>query len=192
MILMNSSASRIPTVLYSSLFADFSQRSCGLKLKAFRWLLLSMLISIPIVAQEAGQDSGKNSGQTEKISGSPADYTGIRYGPKNRRDPFLNPLRRGKNSNQDAGETVRRFPSPGIAGTYIAELLFEGTSFRGDRRLAIVRAADKRAYFLEEGARFFDGYLKKIQPDSIVLVREMELKPGKILTQDVIKRLRNP
>ena len=63
---------------------------------------------------------------------------------------------------------------------------------RYDKRLAIVRATDNRAYFLEEGDRLFDGYLKIIHADSIVLVREIRLTSGKTITQNVTKHLRKP
>jgi hypothetical protein len=58
--------------------------------------------------------------------------------------------------------------------------------------MAIVRGADTRAYFLKEGDRLFDGYLKTIGIDSITLVRETKMRSGKTLTQNVTKRLRTP
>jgi hypothetical protein len=86
----------------------------------------------------------------------------------------------------------RGLPPPGIAGTYIEQAVLQGISLRGTGRLAVVRGADNRAYFLREGDRLFDGYLKTIDVDSITLVRETRLRSGKILTQDVTKRLRTP
>lgn len=151
-----------------------------------------MLISALAIAQDAGQISSDASGHAGRAVEYPMDYAGIRYISNNRRDPFLNPLKLKNTSDLDEGNIVRRLPPLGIAGTCIDELLFEGTSFRNDRRLAIVRSVDKHAYFLEEGARLLDGYLKTIHGDSIILVRETKSGSGKIMTQDVIKQLRKP
>ena len=182
---------RIPPAQRNFLKAPLPSSSLGFRLKALSYLLLPILVSFPVAAEEVKQGSRGNT-EIEAAVKSPIDYAGISYNSKNRRDPFLNPLLLSKNSKKDDEEVSRGLPPPGIAGTYIAQLAFEGTSFREDRRLAIVRGADKRAYFLKEGDRLFDGYLKTIQIDSITLVRETKLRSGKILTQTVTKRLRRP
>ena len=122
----------------------------------------------------------------------PVKFTGVIFKPGNRRDPFLNPLLLKKPRNQDDEELSRGLPPPGIAGTYIAQAVLQGTAVRDDGRVAVVRGSDTRAYFLREGDRLFDGYVKTIALDSITLVRETKLKSGKTLTQDVTKRLRTP
>lgn len=117
----------------------------------------------------------------------------IAYNPGNRRDPFLNPLPYRKKSGQlDDEEVERGAAPPGIAGTYIAQAVLLGISMRDEGRLAVVRGADSRAYFLREGDRLFDGYVRKIDNGSITLVRETKMKSGKILTQEVTKQLRKP
>lgn len=176
----------------SYLQADFGRGASRFRLRKYWWLLLTMLIQSPIAAQSVKQDFGNRIEQAEKTRQFPMDQSEIRYTPDNGRDPFLNPLRRLKQLNP-TNQKIPPAPLPhGIGGTHIAELGFEGTSLRCDRRLAIVRAADNRAYFLEEGDRLFDGYLKSIQAGSIILVRETKLTSGKILTQDIIRHLRKP
>jgi len=128
---------------------------------------------------------------TRKVE-SPLKFTGVLFKYTTRRDPFLNPLLIKKTKEEVDEELSRGTPPPGIAGTYIAQAVLQGTSIRQDGRRAIVRGADTRAYFLKEGDRLFDGYLKTIERDSITLVRETKLRSGKTLTQDVIKRLRTP
>jgi len=192
MILGDLSSAIMTAPPWKSLLTKFCQWTYNLKSKRLLWLLLPMLISTPSMAQVAKRDSRNNAGQAERVAASPMDYAGSRYLPNNTRDPFLNPLQLRKKSKQYNEEISLEFPPPGIAGTYIADLLFEGTSFRDDNRLAIVRGADKHAYFLREGDRLFDGYLKTIHTDSIILIRETKLRSGKTLTQDVTKRLRNP
>lgn len=154
------------------------------------FLLLSSVI--PSTAQDSKPVIRDQVGQSQKTVESLIDYSGIPYSPGNRRDPFWNPAKKKTSSKAEDEEISRGLPPPGIAGTYIAQAILEGISIREDRITAIVRGADKRAYFLREGDRLFDGYLKTIQEDSITLVRETKMRSGKILTQDVTKRLRTP
>jgi hypothetical protein len=142
--------------------------------------------------QKAVPRSTGSVGQISRTAESPIRTAGVPYQSGNRRDPFLNPLLLAKKEKPVDEEESRGTPPPGIAGTYIAQAVLQGTSVREDARVAIVRGADTRAYFLKEGARLFDGYLKTIERDSITLIRETKMRSGKILTQDVIKRLRTP
>ncbi len=180
------------TSLCKPLHSDFGRCISRFRLKRFWWLLLPMLIPHPATAQSVRQYNGNNTEQMEKALKFPINYSGIRYMPDNRRDPFLNPPQLRKQLITNDKKISPGLLPLGIEGTPIAKLRFEGISFRNDRRLAIVRSADNHAYFLEEGDRLFDGYLKIIQTDSIVLVRETKLSSGKILTQDVTRRLRKP
>jgi hypothetical protein len=124
---------------------------------------------------------------------APISAPQVAYNPGNRRDPFLCPLPYRKKADKlDDEELDRGAAPPGIAGTYIAKATLLGISMGEDGRLAVVRGADSRAYFLREGDRLFDGYVRAIDKDFITLVRETKMKSGKILTQDVTKRLRTP
>jgi Tfp pilus assembly protein PilP len=131
----------------------------------------------------AGQQSG----------GESIKYSEVRYQSGNRRDPFLNPLLLKKKAQKQEDEEVSRgLPPPGIAGTYIAQATLQGVTLRDNGKVAVVRGADSRAYFIRVGDRLFDGFVKDIQNDSITFVRETRMKSGKTLTQEVTKRLRTP
>jgi Tfp pilus assembly protein PilP len=160
--------------------------------KRLSWAILPMLLSVPSIGQNTNQAAKYTAGEIEKPVEIPTNYAAIRYNSSSRRDPFLNPLLLQKKSKQEDEEIARGLPPPGIAGTFIAQVTLQGTSFCDERRVAIVRGADNRAYFLKEGDRLFDGYLKNVETDSITLVRETKLRSGKTLTQDVTKRLRTP
>jgi Tfp pilus assembly protein PilP len=129
--------------------------------------------------------------KTGKVVESPIHYAGVPYKSANRRDPFLAPAK-PKSSVKTDEEISRGLPPPGIAGTNVEQTILEGISIRDDRKTAIVRGRDNRTYFLREGDRLFDGYLKTIQEDSITLTRETLMRSGKKLTQEVTKRLRTP
>lgn len=137
------------------------------------------------------QNVGAYAVRTRKATESPVKYTGVLYKSGNHRDPFLNPQLYKKDLRPDE-EIVRGTPPPGISGTYISQAALQGIAVREQERVAIVRGADRRAYFIREGDKLFDGYVKLIDSDSVTLVRETRMTSGKTLTQDVVKRLRTP
>jgi Tfp pilus assembly protein PilP len=115
-----------------------------------------------------------------------------RYDPGDRRDPFLNPLRTQKRKTAATidEEEDRGQPPPGIAGMYIAQVALLGTSIRDGAMVAVFQGTDKRAYFLREGDRLFDGHVKEIKGDRVVMVRTTRMKSGKVINQEVVKELR--
>jgi len=122
---------------------------------------------------------------------SPVVYTGVQYQSGNRRDPFLNLLLLKKEQKplQDP-EEPRGQPPPGIGGMFMAEVTLLGVASQEGEQTAIFRGTDKRAYFLRQGDKLFDGSITKIDADAVTLIRETRFKSGKILNQEVIKRLR--
>jgi Tfp pilus assembly protein PilP len=152
-----------------------------------------MLLCFPAQAQGTKQSAQAKTDVTSKAAETPMKYSAVRYQSGNRRDPFLNPLLlKQKAVKLEDEEVSRGLPPPGIAGTYIAQAVLQGITIRDGGKVAIIRGADSRAYFMRIGDRLFDGYVKDIQNDSITLVRETKMKSGKTLTQDVTKRLRTP
>jgi hypothetical protein len=156
------------------------------------FLLILCLQGSAAQERKVAPRSTEKAGQIARNVESPTKTTGVLYQSGNRRDPFLNPLLLAKKEKPVDEEESRGTPPPGIAGTYIAQAVLQGTAIRENGRVAIVRGADTRAYFIKEGDRLFDGYVKTIENDSITLIRETKMRSGKILTQDVIKRLRTP
>ncbi|MBN2241167.1 MAG: hypothetical protein JW793_00650 [Acidobacteria bacterium] len=141
---------------------------------------------------QAADRAGAASQQPDSPKSPRLDYTGISYNPGNLGDPFLNPLLKKQGVDGDK-EMDRGLPPPGISGTFIEEAVLKGISIKEENgRLAIVQGSGNRAYFLREGDRLFDGYLKEIYRDSIKLVREIKMRSGKIIAQEVTKRLRTP
>jgi hypothetical protein len=146
---------------------------------------------LPALAWENKNAATRNESVVEIIP-EPAP---VFYEHGNRSDPFLHivaPETDIARAEEDADEEAARGAQPrGIEGAFIDKTRLEGIVTRSDnRRMAIIRSADNRAYFLREGDRLFDGYLKTIDKDSVVFVRETLMRSGKTLTQEVIRRLR--
>ena len=151
--------------------------------------LLSFIVILPGLAQEENNAGiSKEPVEAETIS-RPAP---VLYESGKLRDPFLHlaPPKTPAKKVEDR-EVPRGDPPPGIEGTYIDDAGFEGILIRSSNiHIAVVRSSDNRAYFLHEGDRLFDGYIKTIENDSIVFIRETLMMSGKLLTEEVTKRLR--
>ena len=157
-------------------------------IKIINFLLVLTMSALPALSQEKENVDNPNASVIE-TSVKPAS---VLYEPNNRRDPFfhITPQKTASKVQGDV-EIARGTPPPGIAGTSIDQTGLEGIVIRSDnRRTAIIRGADNRAYFLNEGDRLFDGYLESIQDDSVIFVRETFMRSGKVLTQEITKRLR--
>ena len=152
--------------------------------------LLTVFFVFPALAQEGEEAGNSNKPAEETIVKPPA----VRYESSKLKDPFFHPAppKTASKKAPSADAEVQRKPTlPGIAGTFVDNAGFEGIVVHGNnQRFAIIRSADNRAYFLTEGDRLFDGYLKTIEDDSVVFVRETLMRSGRIVTQEVTKRLR--
>lgn len=165
-----------------------SKKSFYISLAALAWTALL----VPMAANS--QTPAKKPGAAVKAAPLvefPMGSGGPRYEPSDRPDPFLNPLIQRKNVSNDAEEeSPRGTPPPGIAGMSANEVVLLGISISPDGKTAAFRGTDKRVYFLREGDRLFDGYIRAINADSVQLIRETKLRNGKVLTQEITKRLR--
>jgi hypothetical protein len=155
-------------------------------------LCLSVLLLFSTLTAQDQKPASRGAASKTKIVETPAKVTGVLYKSGNRQDPFLNPMLYKRPRAPEDEELSRGVPPPGIAGTLIAQAILQGIVIRDNGRVAVVRGADTRAYFLKEGDKFFDGYLKTIESDFVTFVQETKYRSGKTLTHDVIKRLRTP
>jgi len=161
----------------------------------FRSAAFLGMMALLIPAWAFGQSkTTKKDPAAKQLVEAPALETGLRYQSQNHRDPFLNllALRKQQELKSTDEEVPRGQQPPGIAGMYIAQVMLLGISTSEEERTAIFRGTDKRAYFLRASDRLFDGYVKKIGIDDVTVVRETRLRSGKVLTQEVTKRLRTP
>jgi hypothetical protein len=146
----------------------------------------------PAAAIQSPAKKPAAAGKTIPAVESPAaGYRGARFQSNNRRDPFLNPLLLKKTESPDE-EAPRGAPPPGMAGMLISQVELLGMSVGPEGQTAVFRGNDKRVYFLHKGDRLFDGFVKSVALDSVQLVRETKLRSGKVLTEEITKRLRTP
>ncbi len=161
--------------------------------------ITAVLVVIFLPSAAFAQVTAKGAPRAAEAAVKPAEsipVAGIKYQSSNRRDPFLNPIILRKESDlkrkSDEEEVARGNAPPGITGMYVAQVSLVGISASTEKRTAVFRGTDKRAYFLQEGDKVFDGYVKKIGTDDVLMIRETQYRSGKTMTQEVTKRLRTP
>ncbi len=160
--------------------------------RRYLWALAAQCLALLTIPGLQAESVRTNVTEIKPKAEAAIPYSSARYDSDNRRDPFLNPTvstRRGENPDE---EEPRGNPPPGISGMFIAQVRLIGTSLSDDSQIAVLQGQDRRAYFLQEGDRLYDGYLKEIGIDFALLVREVRLRSGKVVTEVVTKRLRTP
>ncbi len=119
-----------------------------------------------------------------------APPVGVKYQSQGRRDPFLSPLGSKKAQKPADEEVLRGARPPGIGGMFIDQVALLGIVSQDGDQTAIFRGTDSRAYFLHEGDKLYDGSVTKIGADAVSMTRETRYRSGKVLRQEVTKRLR--
>ena len=158
---------------------------------ALTFLGFLLLFSLCLFGQKKPGKVQEPGTAQNQLEAAPAPAT-PRYNSGSRRDPFLNPIPLSRRVSTDPNAEAPRGPQPpGIAGMFMGQVRLVGIA-HNDNITAVFEGTDKRAYFLQEKDKFYDGFIKKIDVDSVVLIRETNLMSGKVITQEVVKRLRTP
>jgi Tfp pilus assembly protein PilP len=113
----------------------------------------------------------------------PRGYT---YSPEGRRDPFVSLLQRGGDIDP-AVPTVR---PPGLAGLGAAEVTLKGTLASSGGYVAILQGADTKTYVVRPGERLFDGTVRAITPDTLVILQQVNDPLAHEKLREVRKTLR--
>lgn len=117
----------------------------------------------------------------------PAEPQGFTYNAEGRRDPFVSLLRRGADPRNGVGGNR---PS-GLPGLSISEVSLKGTVATRGGFVAILQGVDNKTYIVRSGDKLFDGIIRSISQDAIVLLqqvndplsRDKQLEVRKVLRQ---------
>jgi Tfp pilus assembly protein PilP len=94
---------------------------------------------------------------------------GFAYVPEGRRDPFISLLRRGSDSRAAASGTR---PS-GLGGLGADEITLRGTLRSREGFVGILQGADQKTYIVRAGDRLFDGTIRTITQNDLVIVQQV-------------------
>jgi Tfp pilus assembly protein PilP len=121
-------------------------------------------------------------------SASPAlQARGFTYNPEGRRDPFVNLLRRG--TGVDLAASIGPRPN-GLKGLGTGEVTLKGTMASQGAYVAILQGSDARTYVVRPGEKLFDGTVRTITADSMVILQQVNDPLSKETQREVRKVLR--
>jgi Tfp pilus assembly protein PilP len=112
---------------------------------------------------------------------------GFSYNPEGRRDPFVNLLRRGSGIDTSANTGPR---PAGLKGLGSGEVTLKGTMASRGSFVGILQGSDARTYVVRPGERLFDGTIRTITADSLVILQEVNDPLTKETHREVRKVLR--
>jgi Tfp pilus assembly protein PilP len=113
---------------------------------------------------------------------------GFSYNAEGRRDPFVNLLRRGSGVDVSANTGPR---PAGLKGLGAGEVTLRGTMASRGSFVGILQGSDARTYVVHQGERLFDGTIRSITADSLVILQEVNDPLTKQTHREVRKVLRH-
>jgi Tfp pilus assembly protein PilP len=112
---------------------------------------------------------------------------GFSYNPEGRRDPFVNLLRRGTGIDTSAHNGPR---PAGIKGLGASEVTLKGTLASQGAYVAILQGVDSRTYVVHPGEKLYDGTVRSITADALVIIQQVNDPLSKETQREVRKTLR--
>ena len=112
---------------------------------------------------------------------------GYDYKPAGRRDPFISLVRR---TAEALGTSATSRPT-GLAGLSVDEITMRGVFKGRNGWTALVRGADNRTYSVKAGDELYDGTVKAVTGDAIVVLQNVS-DPLSLQKKREVKKLLRP
>jgi Tfp pilus assembly protein PilP len=131
------------------------------------------LVGLAMAAQPVQPSAGSPAQPKDRatsVASAGAQAGAYTYNPEGRRDPFVSLVTRGFDSG---GVRRQGKPAEGVAGMAVAELILKGVFQSRGHYVAIVQGPDNRSYNVRVNDRLFDGFVRAIAPNEIVLIQEV-------------------
>jgi Tfp pilus assembly protein PilP len=136
-------------------------------------LSLFLLVSGPLCLMAGAQPAPERpqpaapAAAPTNVPSPPPNYV---YAPDGRRDPFVSLVTRGV---EKPAQTVNKERPEGLAGVTVDELVVRGLVLSRGGWLAMVGAPSGKTYSLRAGDRLFDGNVRNITADAVVLMQDV-------------------
>ena len=107
------------------------------------------------------------------------------YDPAGRRDPFVSLVARGT----DAGNPASR-SADGLPGLSVNEVSVRGVLRSRGALVAMVQGPDRKTYIVHANDRFLDGTVKRVTPQGIVVLQDVNDPLSLVKQKEIRKTLR--
>jgi len=153
-------------------------------------LAIGFMLAISIASAQtkpsasAHRASQKSAAATADDAAAPASGVGAVSTP-GKRDPFINPIeavREGRQGNCQGGKRCLA----------VNEIVLRGVVKSVNGMIAVVENSAQRTYFLHENDPIYNGFVKKITPDSVVFRERVIDNIGRQSEHDVVKTVNAP
>ena len=146
-------------------------------------MLWMAVLALAVAASAAAQESIPVG--TRVGSGvAPAPAGG--YDDAGRRDPFLSLVMPKK----PAGTTAPAKPATGLAALTVSDAVVTAIVKGGGEPIALLLGPDGKSFMTRAGDKLHDGVVKRIDPDAVIFVQQVEDVLGVLRPKDVRKTLR--
>ena len=150
-------------------------------------IAVAFLAATPVGGQAPATAPVKPAVVTTPSTPVPAlEPQGYDYKPAGRRDPFISLVRRGSES---LGVSAAARPT-GIGGLSVDEIAMRGVIKGRNGWSALVRGADNRTYTLKAGDDLYDGTVKIVTADAMVVLQNVNDPLSAVKKREVRKLLR--
>ena len=152
-------------------------------------LAVTCLMATPVSGQAPGAGSAAARPATVATPANPVpplEPQGYDYDPSGRRDPFISLVRR---TAAVLGTSASSRPT-GVGGLAIDEIVVRGLLDGPSGRKALVKGTDNRNYTLSAGDQLFDGSVKTVTADGLILLQNVSDPLSTARTREVKKLLR--
>ena len=157
-------------------------------MRAVHTLAVVLLVATAVYAQVPSPNA--QSAPAPTPPGEPAPQTlepaGYSYDPQGRRDPFVSLVRRGAETPGSAPGTR----AAGLSGFSADELSLRGTVKGRQGYVAMMQATDNKTYLVRPGDKLFDGSVRTITADSVVILQRVDDPLAPATAREVRKLLR--
>ena len=139
---------------------------------AWLWcVVVAMLLTAPaaVDAQRGGDAQQPPAAAAAPTLDQLIEPPGFTYTPEGRRDPFVSLVRRGGTA---AGGGTGPRPT-GLGGLAVGEVTLRGTMRGREGFVGILQGADQKTYIVRAGDRLFDGTIRTISQNDMVIVQQV-------------------
>ena len=121
-------------------------------------------------AQPAPPAAAAQKSAPESAPTPPPNY---QYTPDGRRDPFTSLVNRGTETTSQRGRDVARVRPQGLGGIAVDEVVVRGIMQSRGGWVAMIASPSGRTYSIRPGDRLFDGSVRAITPQAVILMQEV-------------------
>ena len=140
-------------------------------------VVLAVLLTAPVAvtaqrgadAQRGGEAQQQPAAATAPTPDELIEPPGFTYTPEGRRDPFVSLVRRGGTA---AGGGTGPRPA-GLGGLAVGEVTLRGTMRGPQGFVGVLQGADQKTYIVRAGDRLFDGTIRAISQNDMVIVQQV-------------------